>query len=107
MTITKNAIEEMSKAILEACERRDWNPYELNQEQLKEIVTVVLGTPTPAKPTRVGFAELKALASGLDVRLVAPGVTILNDFLIGVDLAKLDTTDTSAMLHIVKGRDGS
>ena len=38
-------IKEMSEAILRACERRNWNPYCLNEAQLAEIVTVVLGEP--------------------------------------------------------------
>ena len=57
MTITKNDIQEMSNAILAACERRNWNPYDLNHEQLKEIVTVVLGTPLPVNSTNTDDAD--------------------------------------------------
>lgn len=100
MSINKDAVKEMSKAILTACEHRNWNPYDLNQEQLKEIVTVVLGEPI--KPM---IAELKTLAKDLDVQLITPSADKLTDYQIGVDLAKPGSTDTTVTTRIVKGRD--
>lgn len=38
-------IKEMRAAILAACEHRGWNPYMLNEAQLAEIITDVLGEP--------------------------------------------------------------
>lgn len=92
MTITKNDIQEMTNTILAACERRNWNPYDLNHEQLKEIITVVLGTPLPVNSTN-SVVELKTSADNLI------------DFQIDADSVHHDTADISDITCIRNGRD--